>query len=283
MVAAERGLVAVHAENGLATDYLEDKFRREGRSPVEAFTTMRPDLLEAEAVNRAMSLAQVMGCPLYVPHNSAAACLEPLRRARANGWRVYGETCPQYLTLTEETTARVGPLAKIGPPLRTPADNEALWAGLADGTLITVASDHAPKAKKVTDDFFDAAYGSPQIETMLTVMYHAGVNSGKISLPRLVQVMSETPARLFGLYPRKGTLAVGSDADLVIWDPTRTHTLTAATQHSGAGYTLYEGYAVTGAPVLTMQRGAVIVEDGRLVAQPGRAQFLPTDVSHLYL
>jgi len=282
VVAGERGLVAVHAENGLATDYLEDKFLREGRSPVESFTAMRPDLLEAEALNRAMSLAQVMGCPLYVPHNSAAACLEPLRRAQARGWKVYGETCPQYLTLTQETTARVGPLAKIGPPLRTPADNEALWQGLADGTLMTVGSDHAPKAKKTTDDFFQAPYGSPQIETMLTVMYDAGVNGGKISLPRLVQVMSETPAKLFGLYPRKGTLAVGSDADLVIWDPTRTHTLSVATQHSHATYTLYEGREVTGAPVLTMQRGAVIVEDGRLVAGPGRAKFLPTDTSHLY-
>ena len=129
VVAQERGMVAVHAENGLATDYLEDKYLREGRSPVETFTAMRPDLLEAEALNRAMSLAQVMGCPLYVPHNSAAACLEPLRRAQANGWRVYGETCPQYLTLTQETTARVGPLAKIGPPLRTEQDNEALWQG----------------------------------------------------------------------------------------------------------------------------------------------------------
>lgn len=282
VVAGERGLVAVHAENGLATDYLEDKYLREARSPAEAFTAMRPDLLEAEALNRAMSLAQVMGCPLYVPHNSAAACLEPLRRAQAKGWRVYGETCPQYLTLTQETTYKVGPLAKIGPPLRTTADNEALWQGLADGTLVTVASDHAPKGKKITDDFFQAAYGSPAIETMLTVTYDAGVNGGKISLPRLVQVMCETPAKLFGLYPRKGTLAPGSDADLVVWDPNRVHTISAATQHSGAGYTLYEGRQVTGAPVLTMQRGAAIVEDGKLVAQPGRARFLATDTSHLY-
>lgn len=282
VVAGERGMVAVHAENGLATDYLEDKYLREGRSPAETFTAMRPDLLEAEALNRAMSLAQVMGCPLYVPHNSAAACLEPLRRAQANGWRVYGETCPQYLTLTQETTYKVGPLAKIGPPLRTAADNEALWQGLADGTLVTVASDHAPKGKKITDDFFQAAYGSPAIETMLTVMYDAGVNGGKISLPRLVRIMCETPAKLFGIYPRKGALAPGSDADLVIWDPTRVHTISAATQHSGAGYTLYEGRQVMGAPVLTMQRGAAIVEDGKLVAQPGRAQFLATDTSHLY-
>jgi dihydropyrimidinase len=283
VVAHEHGMVAVHAENGLATDYLEDKFLREGRSALEMFTAMRPDLLEAEALNRAMSLAQVMGCPLYVPHNSAAACLEPLRRARQLGWHVYGETCPQYLSLThEDTTLKVGPLAKIGPPLRTHADNVALWQGLADGTLVTVGSDHAPKPKKATDDFFDAAYGSPQIETMLTVMYDEGVNRGRISLPRLVDVMAETPARLFGLYPRKGTLAVGSDADLVIFDPTARHTITGAGQHSGCDYTLYEGREVTGKPVLTMQRGAVIVEDGRLIAKPGIGCFLPTDTSHLY-
>ena len=135
----------------------------------------------------------------------------------------------------------------------------------------------------MTDDFFQAAYGSPSIETMLAVTYDAGVNGGKISLPRLVQVMCETPAKLFGLYPRKGTLAADSDADLVIWDPTRVHTLSAATQHSGCDYTLYEGRQVTGAPVLTMQRGAAIVEDGKLVASPGRAHFLATDTSHLYI
>jgi len=282
VVGHERGLVAVHAENGLATDYLEDKFLREGRSPVETFTAMRPDLLEAEAINRAMSLAHVMGCPLYVPHVSAGACLEPLRRAKANGWRVYGETCAQYLTLTEEATFTLGALAKVGPPLRTKADNEALWQGLADGTLMTLASDHAPKPKKVSDDFFQAAYGSPQIETMLPVVYDAGVNGGRISLPRFVQVTSENPAKLFGLYPRKGTLQVGSDADLLIWDPARRYTISAANQHSGAGYTLYEGRQVTGAPVLVMQRGETIVEDGRLVAKPGRGRFLRTDTSHLY-
>jgi dihydropyrimidinase len=282
VVAGERGLVSVHAENGLATDYLEDKFLREGRSPIETFAAMRPDLLEAEAINRAAAVAQVMGCALYVPHNSAAACLDPLRRARERGWRVYGETCPQYLTLTEEATLTQKALAKIGPPLRTPADNEALWSALADGTLDTIGSDHAPKGKKVTDDFFSAAYGSPQIETMLTVMYDAGVAAGKITLPRLVQVMSETPARLFGLYPAKGTLRVGSDADLVLFDPERRQTLHGATQHSACDYTLYEGREVTGAVVLTMQRGDVIVEDGRVVAQPGRAHFLPTDTGHLY-
>jgi dihydropyrimidinase len=176
----------------------------------------------------------------------------------------------------------VGALAKIGPPLREASDNEALWQALADGTLVTIASDHAPKAKKVTDDFFTAAYGSPQVETMLPMVYDAGVNTGKISLPTLVRAMSETPARLFGLYPRKGTLAIGSDADIVLFDPTCRGSISVASQHSAAGYTLYEGRQVTGAPVMTIQRGSVLVEDGQLVAKPGRAHFLRTDTSHLY-
>lgn len=282
VVAREQGLVCVHTENGLATDYLEDKYLREGRSPKETFAAMRPDILEAEALNRAISIARVMGAATYIVHNSAAANLQHLRRAHEQGWRVWGETCPQYLTLTEESTLRLGPLAKIGPPLRTAADNEAMWQGLADGTLVTIGSDHAPKGKKLDDDFFDAAYGSPQIETMLAIIYDAGVNGGKITLPKLVSAMSEMPARLLGLYPEKGTLGVGSDADLVIFDPDKRHTLSAATQHSRASYTLYEGRTITGAPVLTMQRGEVIVADGELRAKPGRGRFLKTDTSQLY-
>ena len=282
VVAREQGLVCVHTENGLATDYLEDKYLREGRSPKEMFAAMRPDILEAEALNRAISIARVMGAAVYIVHNSAAANLEPLRRAREKGWRVWGETCPQYLTLTEEITLKLGPLAKIGPPLRMASDNEAMWRGLADGTLSTIGSDHAPKGKRLDDDFFDAAYGSPQIETMLTVVHDAGVNAGKITLPKLVSALSEMPARLLGLYPQKGALEAGSDADLVIFDPHKRHTISAATQHSKAGYTLYEGLSVTGAPVLTMQRGEVIVADGELHAKPGRACFLKTNTAHLY-
>jgi dihydropyrimidinase len=282
VVGQEQGLVAVHAENGLATDYLEDKYLREGASPAETFTKMRPDVLEAEAVNRAMSIAHVMKCALYVPHVSAAACLEPLRQAHRRGWSVYGETCPQYLALTDETTRRFGPQAKIGPPLRTQEDIGALWWGLADGTLCVIGSDHAPKPKKPTDDFFAAPYGSPQLETMLPVVYDAGVNSGKMSVPQMVKAMCETPARLFGLYPAKGDLQVGSDADLVVFDPTFRHTLRAETQHSGAGFSLYEGREVTGIPVLTMQRGRVIVENGNVVTKPGIGRFLPTHTAHLY-
>lgn len=282
VAAKNQALVMIHAENGLATDYLEDKYLSEGASALETFTAMRPDILEAEAVNRAMSMAHLMGSALYVVHNSAAACIEPLTRAKEKGWRVIGETCPQYLALTEETTRRFKAQAKIGPPLRTRDDNLALWKGLSDGILQIVGSDHAPKSKKVDDDFFDAPYGSPQIETMLPVMYHFGVNAGRITLPRLVEVMSENPARYFGLYPQKGILQAGSDADVVIFDAGKTQTLKAENQHSNVGYTLYEGSQIMGMPLLTMQRGNVIIEDGKLVAQAGCGKFIPTDTSHLY-
>lgn len=279
-VAAQEGMVMVHCENGLATDYLEDKFLREGRSPVETFTAMRPGLLEAEATHRAMSLAQIAGCPIYIVHVSAAQVLDPIRRAKARGWRVVAETCPQYLTLTERATVEFGPLAKIGPPLRSPEDHTALWSALADGTLDTVGSDHAPKDKRPGDDFFEAPYGSPQVETMLSLMYSGGVHAGLITLPRLVEVMCENPARTFGLYPRKGRLEQGADADLVIFDPNLRQTISHGSQHSNASYTLYEGWEVVGAPILTMQRGRVIVEDGRLVAQPGSARYLSTSTKH---
>lgn len=281
-VGAHKGLVMVHAENGLATDYLEDKYTRIGRSGVETFTVVRPDILEAEAVNRAIAIGHVTDCALYVVHVSAAECLAPIERARARGWKVYAETCPQYLVLKEDVTYRHGARAKVGPPLRTLHDNEALWRALTEGVLSTIGSDHAPKHKAPDDDFSKAAFGSPQIETMLQVVYHWGVNGRRLTLPRLVDVMCETPAKVFGLYPKKGTLRIGSDADLVIFDPSRKDTLSALTQHSRAGFTLYEGLEVLGAPVLVMQRGEIIIRDGKLSVKPGRAQFLPTSTAHLY-
>lgn len=275
LIAKHGGMAMVHAENGLATDYLEDKFNREGIPAIEAFTRMRPAALEAEAIHRAIAIAEVCGCPLYIPHISAGRGLEPVRRARSAGVPVYAETCPQYLLLTEEDLFRWGPLAKIGPPLRTPEDNEALWKGIVDGTIDVVASDHAPKAKGRTEDFFEAPYGSPQAETLLPLMYDAGVNRGRITLPRLTQLLSETPARIFGLYPRKGCLEVGSDADVVILDPRLQHTLSGKKQHSRAGYTLYEGRECLGGPWMTLQRGRVVLDRGQLVAKPGDGLFIP--------
>ncbi len=277
IIAQAGGMGMVHAENGLATDYLEDKYLGTGVDFREVFVATRPAILEAEAVNRAIAMAQVAGCPLYIVHLTAREDIEVLRRAKNSGYRVLGETCPQYLTLTSEQIFVNGALAKIGPPLRSKEDNQALWEGLAEGVIDTIASDHAPKSKTKDDDFFKAAYGSPQTETMFPIVYDAGVNGGRLTLPRLVQVMSENPARIFGLYPRKGTLQPGSDADLVIVDPAFLHTIKQETQHSHASYTLYEGRTCLGKPIFSMQRGAVLLENGELRVQAGRGTFLRTN------
>jgi dihydropyrimidinase len=279
LIAKHGGMAMVHAENGLATDYLEDKFNSEGVPAIEAFTRMRPAALEAEAINRAIAIAEVSGCAIYIPHLSAGRGLEPVARARSAGQPVFAETCPQYLVLTERDLFRWGPLAKIGPPLRTLEDNEALWRGLIDGTIDVVASDHAPKDKKLSDPFFEAPFGSPQAETMLTIAYDEGVNRGRIHPCKLVQVLSENPAKIFGLYPRKGSLEIGSDADLVIFDPSETVTIQAQTQHSGVHYSVYEGRKCLGKTVLTMQRGKVIVEHGEMKEKPGEGKFFPTKIT----
>jgi len=276
ILAEAGGMGMVHAENGLATDYLEDKYLGEGRDQKEVFVTTRPARLEAEAIGRAIAMARVAGCPIYIPHVSAALGLEPIARARAEGAFVYGETCPQYLTLTDEDLQRLGPLVKIGPPLRDPSDRDALWRALAEGLLDTVASDHAAKEKAIDDDFFDAPFGSPQVETMLALVHDGGVNGGWLPLPRLVEVMSENPARIFGLYPKKGAIEPGSDADLVVFDPTAPYEIRHASQHSRVGYTAYEGRTCLGRVALVVRRGEVLVENGELAADLGRGRFLPT-------
>jgi len=269
------GMAMVHAENGLATDFLEDKFNAEGIPALEAFSRMRPASLEAEAINRAIAIAEVAECPIYIPHISVKRGLEPVIQAKRRGQKVYAETCPQYLELTEKDFYRFKALAKIGPPLRTAEDNQALWEGLAEGTIDVVASDHAPKTKKPDEDFFNAGYGSPQAETLLTVTYDGGINRNRLTLPRLVQVLAENPARIFGLYPRKGTLEKGADADVVIFDPGLRHTLKGETQHTKAGYTLFAGRECLGKPVMTLQRGRVVLDRDKLVARPGDGKYIP--------
>ena len=276
-ILAERGGMAmVHCENGGAIDYLEDKYLKGSTASAKYFNASRPPALEEEGVFRAIRLAEVVGCPLYIPHVTTGRVLRHLRQAREAGLTVYGETCPQYLNLTQEILETRGALAKIGPPIRTAADSAALWAGLRDDTLQVVASDHAPKAKDVQGDFLAQGFGSPQVETLLPMTYDGGVNAGHLSVVRLVQVLSENPARIFGLYPRKGTIAPGSDADLVVFDPARPFTIRAENQHSKVGYTLYEGRAVLGWPEMSFQRGKPILRDGEVVAQPGQGRFQPT-------
>jgi dihydropyrimidinase len=276
MLAQGGGLAMVHAENGGGIDYLEDKYLKGPDASAKHFNISRPAALEEEAVFRAIRLAEVVECPLYIPHVTAARALGPIRQAQAEGLAVFAETCPQYLTLTQEIIAERGALAKIGPPIRSAEDRAALWRALADGTLQVVASDHAPKEKDIHADFIEQPFGSPQIETLLPLTYHGGVNRGRISVVRLVQVLCENPARLFGLYPRKGTIAVGSDADVVVFDPTDAWTISAENQHSNAGYTLYEGHSVLGRPEMSFQRGRAVLQEGQIVSDAGRAQYLPT-------
>jgi dihydropyrimidinase len=273
------GLAMVHAENGLVTDYLEDRSLKRGEDQKRVFLKTRPDLLEAEAIFRALTIATITRCPLYIVHLSTEKGVIPIQRAKEEGQQVYVETCPQYLTMTDAKLQKLGPLAKIGPPLRNEKDRLALWKAIQRGLIDVVASDHAPKAKKTEDPFFEAPYGSPQSETMLTVTYDEGVNKKRIKPSKLVQLLSENPAKIFGLYPEKGMIQKGSDADLVIFDPNDAYTIKHENQHSGAPYTLYEGRRCLGKPVLTMQRGKILVEDGEMKGKPAEGRFLATKIA----
>jgi dihydropyrimidinase len=276
LLAERGGMAIVHCENGGAIDYLEDKYLKGPNASARFFNASRPPALEEEGVFRTIRLAEVVGCKVYIPHVTASRVLRPIRAAQEDGLPVYAETCPQYLTLTELILEKRGALAKIGPPIRSGDDNKALWAGLREGVLSVVASDHAPKPKDLHGDFLVQGFGSPQIETLLPITYDSGVNQGNLGVVRLVQVLSENPARIFGLYPRKGTVAVGSDADLVVFDPNREFTIRAENQHSNVGYTLYENRTVLGWPEMSFQRGRRVLWNGEVLAEPGQGQFLPT-------
>lgn len=275
LLAERGGMAMIHGENGGAIDYLEDKYLKPGAGAREYLLT-HPDALEEEAIFRALRLAEVTGCPLYVAHVTTARSLPHVRRAQEAGQRVFAETCSSYLTLTNDIVPELGPLAKIGPPLRSAADRAALWKALREGTLQVVSTDHAPKIKDPQGDFLSQPYGAPQIETLLPLVHDGGVSQGRISAVRMVQVLCENPARIFGLYPQKGTLAPGSDADVVVFDPARPFTIRADNQHSGAGYTLYEGRTVLGWPECSFQRGRRILWQGEVVADTGHARFLST-------
>lgn len=276
ILAEHGGMAMVHAENGGGIDYLEDKYLKGPNAHARYFNTSRPAAFEEEAIFRAARLAEVFKTPLYIPHVTAARAVRAIRLAMEDGLRIFGETCPQYLTLTQKIIDERGALAKIGPPIRTQEDQDALWQGLKDGILNVVASDHAAKKKDVNGDFLMQGFGSPQVETLMPITYDAAINTGRLSLVRLAQVLSENPARIFGLYPRKGTLQVGSDADIVVYDPCREYTITAENQHSKVGYTLYENRKVLGWPEMSFQRGRPVLENGEIVAEPGCGQFMPT-------
>jgi len=268
------GLVMVHAENGGMIEVLQARALAAGlRDPMQHALT-RPPVAEAEAVHRCIALAELAGAPLYVVHVSTAEAADEIAAARARGAPVHGETCPQYLFLTAERYAEDGERYVMSPPLRDRPAQERLWRALADGDLQVVATDHCPfplAEKRRHEDFTRIPGGAPGIETRMTLLHDAR----RLSLERLVAVTATEPARLFGLYPRKGVVAPGADADLLVWDPERTLTISAATHHMRVDYNPYEGRVVRGAPELVFSRGRLVARDGQFVGAPGWGRFLP--------
>jgi len=282
-IAAETGaLVMVHAENGDAIDVLVKEALAAGHTEPKYHALTRPPETEGEATNRAIQLARVAGSPLYIVHVSCAESVEPIQLAREKGWDVWGETCTQYFFVDYTFLERPdfeGAKYVYTPPPRDKANQDVLWNAVRTDTLSAISTDHCAflwDGQKTLgkDDFSKIPNGGPGLENRLQMIHEFGVRGGRISLNRMVELLSTNPAKLFGLYPRKGTIAVGSDADIVVFDPEKRVTITAATQHSKTDYNLYEGTEVTGTPELVLLRGNVLVEGDELVAQPGIGQFV---------
>ena len=285
-VAAGGGVLQLHCESGNIIEYLENKLIGEGHTHPTDFPSACPDWAEEEAINRAIKMGAATKCPTYVVHLSTQLGLERIRQAQSLGQAVWTETCPQYLLLSDAEMAKYGPLAKIGPPLRPEdgPDRDALWRGLAQGQTSIVSSDHAPHPQElkqigwenifVTPEGASVPFGSPGLETIVSLMYSEGVVKRGLPIWWLARVMSENPARIFGLYPRKGTIQVGSDADLLIIDPAGDRIITAKDHQSNAGYSLFEGWEVSGRPWMTLLRGKVLLNQGKLEQEPGYGKFL---------
>jgi dihydropyrimidinase len=283
-VAADSGaLVMVHAENGDAIDVLVKEALEAGKTEPHWHALTRPPETEGEATNRAIQLARVAGAPLYVVHVSCHEAVEPIALAREKGWDIWGETCTQYFFVDYTFLERPnfeGAKYVYTPPPRDKANQDVLWNAVRTDILSAISTDHCAflwDGQKTLgkDDFSKIPNGGPGLENRLHMIHEFGVRAGRISLNRMVELLSTNPAKLFGLYPRKGTIAVGSDADIVVFDPEKKLTITAADHHSKIDYNLYEGTEVTGSPEVVLLRGQVLVENDELAASPGIGQFVP--------
>jgi dihydropyrimidinase len=276
------GLVCMHAENGGAIDVMVQQALAEGKKAPKYHALTRPTTAEAEATARAIALAEMAGAPVYIVHLSCNDALEKVREARDRGLPVYAETCPQYLYLSIENfdvPGFEGAKYVFTPPLREKWHQEKLWNGLKRDHLQVVSTDHCPfcfKEQKELgrDDFTKIPNGGPGIEHRMSLIYSGGVAQGRFSVNRFVELVSTAPAKLFGLYPRKGTIAVGGDADLVIFDPNRKHTISAKNHHMRVDYSMFEGIQVTGMPDAVLARGRVVLEADKFLGRPGAGEFL---------
>jgi dihydropyrimidinase len=272
-------LTLVHCEDAGMLAHAGHALIESGRGAVPNFPDSRPVSAEVEAVEQAIALGRLTGAPIYIVHLSSAAALDRCRQARAAGLPVYVETRPLYLHLTRERFAEPDAAKYVGaPPLRDQADRDALWQGLAAGDIDTVCSDHAPwtLADKLDPALtvLTARQGVADLETLMPMLFSEGVATGRITLDRFVELTSANAARRFGLYPRKGTIAVGSDADLALWDPDERRIIDGAQMQSRAGYSPYDGWDVRGWPRHVIRRGQTVLSDGVSLAQPGQGQWL---------
>jgi len=279
------GLVHIHCENAGTIDYLADKAIREGKTGVEWHAPTRPVSTEVEATHRVIQVAGELGVPVLIVHMSAGQAVEEVAKGRARGVKVYGEAMPHFLLLDNSIYQRPGYEGMkyvITPPLRDKVNQEILWANLRSGALQTVGSDHCAFPYKDKIRLFETRgaifpmipHGAPGIETRIPLIFSEGVSKGRLSLTRFVEVVSTNPAKFAGLYPQKGTLAIGSDADIVIIDPEMEVVISNDMLHGNTDYTPFEGWKLKGYPVTTICRGKVLIRDREFVSQPGGGQFL---------
>ncbi|HET7710910.1 MAG TPA: dihydropyrimidinase [Thermoanaerobaculia bacterium] len=276
------GLICMHAENGVVIDAIVKRAIADGKTAPKYHALTRPTRAEAEGVHRAIALAEIAGSPVYIVHLSCSDALEEVTRARDRGLPAYAETCPQYLFLdysVYEKPGFEGAKYVMTPPIREQWNQDKLWRGLKFNDLQVVSTDHCPfcfKEQKELgrDDFSKIPNGGPGVEHRMSLIFNGGVAEGRISLNRFVEITSTSAARIFGLFPRKGTIAVGSDADIVIFDPDEEMTLSAKTPHMNVDYSCYEGMKVRGVTKTVLSRGEVIIEEGKFVSKAGRGEFL---------
>jgi len=286
-----RALVMVHAENYDVIRFLTDRLEAAGKTAPRYHATSRPIVAEREAAHRAISLAEITDVPVMIVHVSNRESMEEIRRAQQKGLRVFGETCPQYLVLTEDDLEGLnmeGAKYVCSPPPRDRASQDACWEGLQQNIFSVFSSDHCPfryddpegkLVERGRTSFRWVPNGIPGVETRLPILFSEGVVKGRIDINRFVALTSTNHAKMYGLYPRKGTIAVGSDADVTIWDPTITRKVAHSDLHDGSDYTPYEGIEVTGWPVLTMVRGKVVTRDGQLEGAMGYGNYLSREHS----
>jgi dihydropyrimidinase len=282
MAGENGGLICMHAENGVVIDAIVKKALADGKTAPKYHALTRPTKAEAEGVHRAIALAEMAGSSVYIVHLSCDDSLQEVTRARDMGINAYAETCPQYLFLdysVYEQPGFEGAKYVMTPPIREKWNQEKLWRGLKFNDLQVVSTDHCPFCMKEQkelgkNDFSKIPNGGPGVEHRMSLVFNGGVAEGRISLNRFVEITSTAAAKIFGLFPRKGTIAVGSDADIVIFDPNEEMTISAKTHHMNVDYSCYEGWKVKGVTKTVLSRGDVVIEEGKYVGKTGKGQFL---------